>query len=40
MFFYITKDETPELMVMLTFGGICYFYTHFGEVNSILLYNK
>ena len=24
----------------MTFGGICYFYTHFGEVNSILVFNR
>ena len=24
----------------MTFGGICYFYTHFGEVNSILMFNR
>ena len=23
----------------MTFGGICYFNTHFGEVNSILMFN-
>ena len=27
-------------MVRMTFGGICYYYTHFGEVNSILMFNR
>ena len=26
-------------MVRMTLGGSCYFYTHFGEANSILLSN-
>ena len=64
MFFYITKDDTIELMVILnlfqnlsaekdkkrlavrcwnkfsmTFGVICYLYSHFGEANSMLLSN-
>ena len=61
--FYITKDDTTELMVILnsfqdlsaekdkkrlavrcwnefsiTFGVICYLYSHFGEANSILMF--
>ena len=24
----------------MTFGGSCYFYTHFGEANSILMKNS
>ena len=27
-------------MVRMTFGGSCYFYTHFGEANSILMKNS
>ena len=64
MTFYITKDDSTELMVILnlfqdlsaekdkkrlavrcwtkfsmTYGVICYLYSHFGKANSILLYN-
>ena len=35
MFFYITKDDTIEFS--MTFGVICYLYSHFGDANSILL---